>query len=139
MLLLVVAFAVYLLVKQGGVNPLDPPSPPPIPGAGFRVLILEETTERTKSTAAVLAGTRWREYVKSKSGEWRIFDDDIPDAEWKFAKEPWISAFKRAKEDSHGKVPWLLVSNGVDRGSSMPLPATEDDLLSKLKEVEGDK
>lgn len=121
-----------------------PPGPTPMPGVGFRVFILEETAERDRATALVLNSTRVREYLNAKCAkgpdgktpEFRIWDDDITPGELSHAPENWRKAFERAKADSKGSVPWLIVSDSV-RGESRPLPKTEDELLAVLRAYGG--
>lgn len=135
---LIVAVAVWLIwagLGGGGIVP----SPPPIPGDGLRMLILEETADRGKlprPQAAILTSTKVREYLKAKSGEMRQLDDDQTAEETAFMSANWKAAYERAKADSKGVTPWVILSNGRT-GESRPLPASEDELLTLLKSYGG--
>ena len=67
--------------------------------------------------------------------EYRYWDqsygpNDLPTQGWK-------EAFDRAKQDSQGKLPWIMVTNGVDAGESVPLPATIEETMALLKKYGG--
>jgi hypothetical protein len=125
-----------------------PPDPQPIPPqpAGFRVLILEETAERSKLPKAQLSAllsTKAREYMNAKcpkgpdgkTPEWRMFDDDQVDTS--FLSDNWKKAVELARKDSTiGKLPWIVVSDG-GKGESRPFPQTEAELLDLLKRFGG--
>lgn len=144
----VAAWLIWAGVNGGGVNPFDPPQPPPIPGNGFRVLILEETADRDKlprEQAAILRSTVIRGYLNAKCAkapdgktpEYRILDDDLTPELLKFERPNFAEAFAKAKTDSQGKTPWLVVSNG-ETGTSRPLPVTVDETLKILKQYGGE-
>lgn len=114
----------------------NPPGPTPIPSDSFKVLILEETAERTPAIAAVVGSKAVRDYLNTKAGAkgWHVWDDDLTDADFKAAgaSDDWKAWHAQAKTDSQGKLPWLLVSNGKT-GVSQALPATPERLLEVLK------
>lgn len=138
--LLVVAILVGLwFVTNRGCDAIPAPGPAPIPGGKLRVLILEESATPDRATALVLNSPKWRDYLKSKSGEFRIMDDDIPASELFATPEPWKSTYERAKTESKGVVPWIMASDGVRKGTQGPLPKTEDEMLNVLKSVGGEQ
>ena len=123
--------------------PPDPPGPKPdpapIPTAGFRVLIVYETSELSKLPAAqqsVIYGKAMRDYLNSKcvlgpdskTHEWRMWDKDT-DASAE--SQLWQDAMKRGRTS----VPWLIVSNGKTGFEGM-LPATVEDTLKLLAKYE---
>jgi len=115
----------------------DPDVKPPIPVAGFRFLIVEESAERSKLPAAqreILGSTVLRLALSAacakgpdgKTPEWRIFDKDAPmGAESKL----WQDAMARPRKS----LPWLIMSNGVT-GFEGPLPTSGVDEVLKMVE-----
>jgi hypothetical protein len=105
-----------------------PDIPAPIPLPGLRVLVVEETGDRSSLTAGqreVLFGATVRDYLRSKcvtnpqnpDGAFRIWDKDQnpagdPDA------AVWGAALGRPRTAT----PWVIVSNGRT-GYEGPLPA----------------
>jgi hypothetical protein len=135
--LIIVIGLVLLLVFSGGGIVIDPPNPPPITEPGFRVVIVEETSERDKLTEGqrdVLLSTRAgsvRDYcvqhcVKvNGQPEFRVLDKDTP-------TEFETPGIKAAMARPRTSVPWLVCSNGRT-GAEGPLPATEEETLKILK------
>lgn len=130
-------------VPPGPVPPdPTPPTPPaPIPVAGFRVLIVYETSKAPslpEGQRSILYGKAIRDYLDrkcvtgqdGKTREWRIWDQDVDTS---LAGKVWQDAMSRKR----GSVPWLIVSNGQS-GFEGPLPATVDDTLTLLKKYGGD-
>jgi hypothetical protein len=135
-------------VQQKGCSfsPLGPPAP--IKEAGFRVLILEEIADRSKLPRpqnAAINSTVMRGYMNGKcvkgadgkTPEWRDWDDDFTAEQLANESQLWRDAYARAKQDSAGKLPWLLVSNGKT-GASVPFPATEAEVMTLLKKYGGE-
>lgn len=123
----------------------EPPVPVPPGPSGFRVLILEETAERAKLPKAQLSAllsTKAREYLNTKTPkgadgktpEWRMLDDDHTDTS--FLAENWKLAVERARKESAGKLPWIIVSDGA-KGESRAFPQTEAELLELLRKYGG--
>lgn len=121
----------------GPVDPVDPVDPEPNPepivspieADGLHVLIVEETSSRSRLTPeqiAIFSDTKWRDYVQSKSGHYRALDKDT---EFLNADDPFKQAMERPRE----AIPWLIVSNRPKGGVEMPLPATREELLQVLK------
>lgn len=130
-LLLVVAFQ-----KQQGPAP-DPSGP--IIGKGMRVLVIEETSQRSQlpsAQSAILTSGTIQDYLnthcsKEDNGKaaWRIWDKDTDTShEAKF----WQEAIKR-KYDS---LPWIIVSKSPGKGYEGKLPANVDATLELLKKYE---
>lgn len=125
---------VFAVVRRD--DPIDPAGP--IIGKGLRVLIVEETAQRSSLPAPQLAeltsGTVF-DYLNEKctaeaggKKAWRIFDKDTDvSQEAKF----WQDAMGR-KRDS---LPWLIVSNGR-KGFEGPLPANTEALLELIRKYE---
>lgn len=134
LILVLILAALWWATTQGGIGPS--PGPAPIPSDKFRVMIVEETAEHNK-TAATLDGWKWREYIKGKGGEFRVFDDDIADADLAKTPDIWKRLYAKAKEDAKGVTPWLTATDGVRSGVSGPLPATEEALLESLQKIGG--
>lgn len=113
----------------------DPtPTPAPIPEAGFRVLIVYESSEMTKypiETQVILAGADVREYLRMncvKEGTtpgFRIYDADIDTTH---DSKVWQAAMARPR----AQIPWLILSNGKT-GYEGPLPKTPTEFLDLCK------
>lgn len=134
-------------------TPVDPqPGPPPpvvdtnpIPGPtpGLRVLVLREAqAATTPAELAVLQAPAVIELLNrscahnvNNQPEWRVWDDDMPPDVLKYVGEHWQKAYERAKQESGGKLPWLLLGSGL-QGKSVPLPATADELQRLVAEVQ---
>ena len=140
--LLILAF----LNSQGYLSGVLQIGSPPIPGDGFRMLILEETSDRHKLPAKQLtAMLSHKSYLNEKCAsiegtpEWRMIDVD---ADMEFASDLWKQAVDIAKEDSGYNAthtlaaPWLIVSNGRS-GTSEPFPADADTYLEILQKYGG--
>ncbi len=119
-----------------------PPNPAPINDTGFRVLIVEETVDRSKLPPAqrlILTSGTVRDYLRSKCAPdstanqdgraYRIWDKD---SDVSNELKSWQDAFKRAKADKNFKTPWILVSNGKT-GYEGPLPENVDKMIELLK------
>lgn len=112
-------------------GPGPEPGPAPIPQTGLRVLIVEETAERTAATSAIIGSTAIRSYVAEKCAkgpdgktpEFRIYDKDVTGE-----SAVWQEAMKLPRQS----LPWLIVSNGK-QGYEGPLPKTPAETLTLLK------
>ena len=117
------------------IHVITPDPPAPIPGEGFRVLIVEEATEeRSKLPASqqlIFTAKAIRDYAKEHcvTDGFRILDDD---ADMSREASVWQEAMKAPR----ASLPWLLVTNGKT-GFSGPLPLTVDDTLAILKKYGG--
>lgn len=117
----------------------EPPQPDaPIPLAGFRVLIIEEITERDKlpvAQSSILYSKTVRDYLDAKTPlgpdgrtrEYRILDKDF------VATEPWATAMKRKRQS----LPWLIISDGKT-GYEGPLPPNVTEMMALLKKYGGE-
>lgn len=118
---------------KAGLTDIPPPHPvdPPIPTSEFRVLILEETANRSKlptSQLSVLTSAPLRKWMTENGANFRVWDKDV-DASREDAA--WQAALKLP----HGELPWIHVSNGKT-GFSGPLPKTAEEtqtLIGKYK------
>lgn len=129
------------LAAWGAANYKPSPTPEPTPDVVpvveklLKVLIVEETAERSKLTPAqinLLNATGWRDYVVSKAGESRVLDASLT-AEQLKKEAAWV---QEAMAKPRASVPWLLVSNGA-AGASVPLPETEAAMIELLKKYGG--
>jgi hypothetical protein len=137
------AILIWWLATQGGASPFVPPNPAPFPSDGLRVLVLEETEERSRlpvKQLTALTSAKCRDYMDAKamkgpdgSPEWQVWDDDLPTDKM---QPIWKEAVDVAKAKSNGARPWLIISNG-NGGYSGPLPATEDEFLAELQKWGG--
>lgn len=118
----------------------EPPGPGPAPGP-LRVLVLYEATGHVYPLEQMFAieSKEIRKYLRehcSKTDgnpDFRFLDDDYTDAQ--FANDPtWLADYKKAKADSHGNIPWVLINRTV----SVPMPGTESEWLALLKKHGGD-
>jgi len=137
-ILLLTIIGLLVAAAFSGENGPTPDPIGPIIGKGLRVLIVEETAQRSKLPAeqvAELTSGTVIDYLNEKCANeqtgakaWRVFDKDADlSQEAKF----WQDAMAR-KRDS---LPWLVVSNGR-KGFEGPLPANADALLKLLKNYE---
>lgn len=125
------SFAIGDVPQPPGPDPKpDPNKPAPIPLVGFRVLIIEETSQRSKLTPGqfnFMFGKVNRDWLDSvctiETGQpgYRIYDKDatgVNDA------QQWPrDTLKRPRGN---ELPWVVISNGVT-GFEGPLPVTESD------------
>jgi hypothetical protein len=122
--------------------PPVPPGPVPVPVAGLRVLIIEETADRAKITlgqreillSTLPGGVRDmlnKTCAKDAAGnpEWRLFDKDQS-----LAKEPPIWGQLRGLIVSGSPTPTWVISTPTGN-SVATLPATPADALAALKAV----
>lgn len=137
------------VVTVGKVDPVvpNPPAPtptpvnPPLNPNGFSVLIFYETEDYslTEDQLQILNSTQIQAYVDSKcvkdgkSVAFRQWDDDLNEAE---IPELWKKFYAKAKTDSKGKLPWIVISTKTET-ISMELPKTEAETLNLLKKYGG--
>lgn len=120
-----------------GPTPGPTPSPAPIPDAGFRTLIIYESGDATKMSAAqqnILYGKAVRDYLNAKciaepdgTKAFRIYDQNV---DVTAESTIWQNAMKRPRQS----VPWLIASNGKT-GFEGPLPANVDDFMKIIKPI----
>lgn len=118
-------------------DPVPEPEPAPIPAAGFRVLILEESTARTPSLQSLLRTPEVETYLNTKTikvdgfPEWRLLDDDYTTEQQARWSDTWKQAYALAKTDAAtGKMPWCVISDGT-KGESLSLVKADGSLISK--------
>lgn len=120
-------------------NPPDPKPDPkvvPIPLVGFRVLVIEETSQRGKLTPGQFnfmfsaASRGWLDTVTTmETGQpgYRIYDKD---ATGNNDTQQWPrDALKRQRGS---ELPWIIISNGTT-GFEGPMPASESDIKALVQ------
>ncbi len=125
----IVAVLVFFYRQPPGPTPGPGPGPAPIPVPGLKVLILEESNLRNqvpKGQQEVLKTTLVEAYVKSKGGEYHLYD-----ASQVIADPVWEAARNRPRTG----LPWLIVSNGT-KGVEEVLPDGIEATLTAIKGVE---
>lgn len=114
------------------------PAPAPISDAGFRVLIIYESSELSKYAPSQIEAMRAqsvRKYLDDHCvkvdglPEWRVWDKDTDTSG---ASVLWQTAMKRPYQS----LPWVIISNGKT-GFEGPLPKTPDEFLSLLQKYGG--
>lgn len=144
------------VVVVGGVPPKPPgpePVPPeptpdvdPVPGQGFRVILLYETDSLQTMPASqvpIFTAGDVRSYLKSKTPivngvpEFRVWDDDYTAERMAYETPEWRAAYERAKTDANGRLPWLLILRDSAVLASEPLPANVADTLTLLRKHGG--
>lgn len=132
------------VLLAGCLQPHFPPEPgpdpdvAPVPGP-ISVLIVEETDDRVRPEMrpylGVLNSVKVREYLNAHcrkvagQPQWLIVDDD---ADLTHADPYWRDALALPR----ASVPWIAISNGT-RGTSGPLPTTEEETLALLRKWGG--
>lgn len=137
-------FAKRKAILEIGVGPGPKPPPPPGPGPtpptpsqvlidgkGLHVLLVYESAEASKLTAAqqqILFGQTIRSFLSQNcakgadgSSEFRVLDQDT---RYSDAGNKWAKALTRARSS----VPWVIVSKD-GAGYEGPLPATEEEFV----------
>lgn len=124
-------------------TPPVPPAPPaPIVGPGLRVMIVEESGDRTALPTGqqrALSSVVLRTYVRSKSKEagnfsnFRLWDKD---EDLSTEGKEWQDAFNAVKASKDFATPWLVISDGKT-GTSVPLPKTFEETLALVKKYGG--
>lgn len=123
-------------------GPTPPPATAPIAGPGLRMLIIEESGDRTKLTRGqvqAIGSATLRDYLRSKSKEkpgdmpYRIWDKDQDPAG---DDKEWQDAYNAAKARPDFSIPWLVISDGKT-GESVPLPKTFTETFDKVKKYGG--
>ena len=109
---------------------VDPPAPPPM-GEKFRVLIMDEAQS---TPTAVTKSPEYRALITSAAQNgWRKYDDDFTDEQVSMMTPVWQAAYKRAKTDYDGKVPWIVVTDD-EHFVSEPLADTVDEATSHIQQ-----
>ncbi len=117
----------------GPIPPGPTPGPAPIPDAGFRVLIVYESSAITAAQANVINSTIMRKYLDGKcvkgpdgkTTEYRILDKDT-------VMSNESSLWQKAMQRPHPNLPWIIISNGRT-GTEEPLPTTIDATMALIK------
>lgn len=127
-----------ITIEVGGSGPITPDEKPTV-GANFRVLIIEETAQRTSLTAdqrSIFASPKVRQYLNSQcvkvgnQPDWRIWDKDTEVSGCDTALCDML------RQERGPELPWLILSN--DKSSfSGPLPATVDEFLELVQKYGG--
>lgn len=143
------------VVTIGKVDPQPTPTPTPTPVPvpptpvnpslnpdGFSVLIFYETEDYnlTEDQLQILNSTQIQNYLKSKCVKndnqpaFRQWDDDLDSNT--LPNDLWRKFYDRAKTDSKGKLPWIVISTKTET-ISVELPKTESETLNLLKKYGG--
>ena len=100
----------------------------PIDTERLTVVVIEETESRQSlhtDMLSAITSVKWRDYVKSKDGQWRVLDKDADiskDASW----------VKDCMKIQRTSLPWLIVSD-KDTGYSGPFPENIDKMMEIIK------
>lgn len=128
--------AAWLLFGDGVALPFV--DPPPFPAERLCVLIVEETDSRESYTAGQreamtsLEGPgSIRGYVKSKQGEFLLWDKDQQPSEH---SPKWVA--EALKVINRGKLPWIVAATPRS-GLTRELPADAVETVTALKKVGG--
>lgn len=121
-------------------NPTPPTPNPPSPQPGLRVLIVEESSQRSslpRPQLAAMFSPQAASYLNAKcaagpSGtpDWRRWDDDIDATN----AGPLFREMLAAPRQS---LPWIVIRGDAGIVHSGPFPATEADLLALLRRYGG--
>lgn len=126
------------LVHRGCHADHRPTPVPPIPGDGFRVLVVYESADVSKypaDQAWIFTSAMVRNYLDAKCAkvdgvpEYRFLDQN---ANLQNASPVWQQAML-VKRDS---LPWVVIASGKDTYSG-PLPKSVDDFLTLLRKYGG--
>jgi hypothetical protein len=128
-------------------DPVDPdvdPEPKPVP-AGFRVLILRDQDkdhQLPREQYAAIQSPVIRNYLTANcdkesdgSPAFRSWDDSYTDDQ--ITDGDWLPKYREALADSGGKLPWVTIWHGSQKGYSKELPANETALLDLFKKNGG--
>lgn len=124
---IVVGLSILLAGTKGCELPIIAPDAP-ISEPGLHVLILEETSDRSKLPAGqldVLTSTKIRQAVDEAEGRLLILDVS---SDLSLLDQLWQEAAAR----EHGDLPWWIVSNGKT-GVEQPLPSSVEEALSTIQ------
>jgi hypothetical protein len=107
----------------------------PITDPGFRVLVVEETDDRSKLTRGQMEAMfstdaeSVKKYIESKGGTLRVLDKDDDTT---MLDKPWAALMARPRKS----LPWLEVANPPS-GHEGALPAEESETLAIVKKAGG--
>lgn len=138
------SFSFTVTGKKPDVDPVDPVDPPPPSGLvkNPRVLIVEESAERTKlpaETIAVILGRPFRDFLNSvapldpdgKTKTWRIWDKDVD------ASNPAVAEYKKLLDRKRTALPWIVIADGKTGavGFEGPLPKDTASAIALVKKT----
>lgn len=115
------------VVVVGGADPGPPPVPPapdpkpkpdpaPVPAGPLWLIVVEETSDRTPETAAVLGDSGYWLGLRAKGHKFRFYDKDSADATGK--------GYAKAVGDVALPALLILGADGAVVGKPVPLPKT---------------
>lgn len=122
--------------------PPEPPVPPaPIPDAGLHVLIIEETSQRSKlpaAQAAIFQSKNMANYLNTncpidsggKTHAWRVYDQNVTLVN----EQPWV---QKLMSRTRASVPWIVISNPGKGSYEGPLPANDTDAIALIQKYSG--
>lgn len=115
----------------GGIDPPDPPDPP-IPPGERRIVVIEETSERTHQQAAILLNPTMRKWLADQGHSFWVLDQDQVNSTGHVPKE-FVPYFRAAEGK---KLPLLLIGTLDNVLYSGPLPGSVEDLYEKVGEYD---
>ncbi len=134
---LLVAIIVAVLQQEGCTIPnvlpiITPPSP--VASDSLRVLIVEESADRSKlplGQLAVLTSTPFRKWLEANGAEWRMVDaNDSP--------QDLDDTMKAMFARQRATLPWMIVC-GPKGGAEGPLPDSPDAAIKAAEQFTGAK
>ena len=134
--LLIVGVIILLLMSGGSLPFVDPP---PFPAEKLCVLVVEETSDREAYTAgqreamiAVDGPGSIRGYVKSKQGEYLLWDKDQQPTEH---SPKWAAEALKAAQPN--QLPWIVAATPRS-GLTKQLPKEAAETITALKKIGGE-
>ena len=112
---------------EPGPGPQPEPDPKPEPNSNAKwIVVVEESDSRTVETAKVLNNLKFWDSLKTRGFQWRVYDDDSPDASTYLGYAVTTGLPSLLMLDDTGKVLYMG-----------KLPAEESRISEIVKEVSG--
>jgi hypothetical protein len=128
-------------VGCSGPEPVPGPTPPPTPKGPLRVILVSDSAANmTRAQLDILSSTKVRAWLDANCAKgadgrpaWRAWDKSIPVP----ADPEWAAYWQAAQADiAKAGTPAVVVIVG-DKGRAVPLPDSEDALISTLQAAKG--
>mgnify|MGYP000719423443 CR=1 FL=1 len=126
------------------VDPVDPVKELPFESDGFACIIIKEASstgslpgaQRSIFSSADIHKLARGASVKLSDGEpfYRVWDDDYTAEELAHVPKELAAAYRAVVTQANGKLPWIAVTNGKDKGFSGPLPGTVNATMQLIQE-----